>query len=180
MFSVAKANIMEGEVLENPIRLDGIEVDDFRQLLRVMYCTGPPLPPMILTTPQWIAVLNLATMWQFDKYRVHAITRLSAPSAGLTSGERVQLSLKYRIKSWLVPALNELAQRAEPMGLDDCKTLGLEYLLKICRVRERYTHVHCHKCPTATSDQPRRHTHSLKVHRRHRGSVRRGNCWIVS
>ena len=39
MFDVGKADATEGLLPDNPIRLEGISVEDFRQLLRAIYCT---------------------------------------------------------------------------------------------------------------------------------------------
>ena len=39
MFDVGKADATEGLLPDNPIRLDGVSVEDFRQLLRAIYHT---------------------------------------------------------------------------------------------------------------------------------------------
>jgi hypothetical protein len=92
------------------------------------------------TVPQWVAVLKLATMWEFGKYRKLAITRLSSKTEGPEAVERVVLSLKYHVKQWLIPAVHELARRDQPMDLADYAILGAETTLKICKIRERYKH----------------------------------------
>ena len=78
---------IEGSSVENPIHLQGIKADDFRSFLRVLY---PLCVLMILSVKhsrvydkvlfsidqkpvvrfdEWMGVLNLATMWLFQKVR---------------------------------------------------------------------------------------------------------------
>ncbi len=96
-----------------------------------------------LTTKEWIAVLDLATKWKMELYRRTAITCLSTTAARLTPEEELHLALKYRVREWFVPTLNELAQRPEPMGPKEHELLGTDCVLKLCAVRERFPHCTC-------------------------------------
>jgi len=45
--------------------------------------------------------------------------------------ERAALANEYHIDEWLLPALNELAQREEPIGIEEARRLGWETALQI-------------------------------------------------
>lgn len=86
----------------------------------------------------WIAILRLATAWEFNEPRRAAIERLwRDPQMSLA--RRFALALECGIQDRLLPLLVQLAQKEEPMSVDDAQWLGLERVLKICEVRERYT-----------------------------------------
>lgn len=85
-----------------------------------------------------MSVLHLSTMWQMNQYRRIAIKCLSSPSAKLTPEYKFYLAMKFRVKQWFIPSLNELARREKPMGLSEHKWLGTERILKLCEVRERF------------------------------------------
>lgn len=51
--------------------------------------------------------------------------------------ERIVLARQYDIRHWLVPALNELAKRIQPLSPEEGTKLGLETALKLASVRER-------------------------------------------
>lgn len=73
-----------------------------------------------------------------QRYRRTAIKCLSSPSAKLTPEYKFYLAMKFRVKQWFIPSLNELARREKPMGLSEHELLGTESILKLCEVRERY------------------------------------------
>jgi hypothetical protein len=49
---------------------------------------------------------------------------------------KIKLAIDYHVEEWLLPALNSLVQRAEPMDIDDANRLGVDYTLKIAAIRE--------------------------------------------
>ena len=83
-----------------------------------------------------MAVLELATMWEFKHIREIAIRRLTTFKIDAT--EKIRLAMVYRVRGWLLPALNELARRDKPMAKQDVDRLGVECVLKIASIRERY------------------------------------------
>ncbi|KAI6046753.1 hypothetical protein EDC04DRAFT_2887608 [Pisolithus marmoratus] len=140
MFSLPQGDslVVEGSSDEKPIRLDGTNKDDFEQLLKVllyrMYGSQPNLPHSI---EQWTSVLKLSTLWSFEKLRQASMDALI--KCGIGAVDRIILSQQYHIKSWLLPALNELARRPEPITLEEAKRMGIEIALKLASVRERVT-----------------------------------------
>jgi hypothetical protein len=148
---------IDGSDEDHPLRLDGYSAADFRQLMRVL------LPPSVLlllprshltdlaymhhsgsdtseelTTEEWKAVLALSTAWVLDSVRRLAIKQLN--KARFDSVDKLVLAVKYHIDEWVVDTLNKIAQREEPLDITDADRLlpvvGIDYLLKIARVRE--------------------------------------------
>lgn len=89
----------------------------------------------VFTLLEWIAILKLATMWDFEAIRTLAIGGLT-PLLENDPVEKVVLSRTYNVESWLLPALNKLAQRAEPIKPDEAEKLGIVTALNIAAVRE--------------------------------------------
>ncbi|KZP28467.1 hypothetical protein FIBSPDRAFT_779866 [Athelia psychrophila] len=134
---------MEGLSDRHPLLLEGIKEDDFRQLLRVMY----PLTvgrPDGMTSSEWTSVLRLSTMWGFESLRDLAISTLSnlfsVPSftSDLDPVERACLARDYDVDEWLVPALNALAQREDPLSVQEGMRLGWELAMQVANVRESF------------------------------------------
>lgn len=96
-----------------------------------------------LTVMGWITVLYLATKWEMGFYRRAAIACLTSSTLGLVPEIKLHLAMKCRVKAWFIPALNKLAQRPEPMGCDEHTLLGIDCVLKLCAVRERFQHCTC-------------------------------------
>jgi hypothetical protein len=87
-----------------------------------------------LTWQEWTSVLKLATMWQMDKFRELAITSMS--NLQVDPIDKIVIATDYHISEWLLPALNQLAQREAPINVSDVGRLGLDCALKIAEVRE--------------------------------------------
>lgn len=136
MFSlpIAQGSVPDGTNDDHPLVLHGIKKDDFVQLLRVMFPHYDS--EECLSLSQWISVLNLSTMWRFDRLRAIAIRKLSAILDEPI--QRIVLAKTYHVTEWLVPALNALARRAEPLQSLDVDQIGIDYALKIAAVRESF------------------------------------------
>lgn len=85
----------------------------------------------------WTSVLKLSTMWSFDLLRELAIHTM-AELPGVSPVEKAALANEYQIDEWLLPALNELAQREEPISINEAHRLGWEMALQIAAVRESF------------------------------------------
>ena len=96
------------------------------------YGTSPRLPAGVA---QWTSVLKLSTLWEFDELRKAAIDALSTALRN-DPIDRVILSRQFGITTWLLPALNELAQRPESLTIEEANRLGIETALMIASVRE--------------------------------------------
>ncbi|KAF8891869.1 hypothetical protein BD779DRAFT_1621939 [Infundibulicybe gibba] len=130
---------------EKPLRLDGIEEEDFRQLLRVLYPTYNTLMNTLcgrsdassnkLNLGQWTSVLKLSDMW--DMERVKTIAVKSMESLVLSPAERIVLGRQYHVDDWVVQGFVKLVERDDPISLDDGERIGFEWAFKIAAMRER-------------------------------------------
>ncbi|KAI5993147.1 hypothetical protein F5J12DRAFT_858835 [Pisolithus orientalis] len=133
-------NSIEGLSDEMPIRLFGVSKEEFEELLKVLFNRRHGRPPCLPDTiEQWTSVLKLSTAWGFQEIRAAAIDALMV--LDVSAIDKLVLGRKYDIESreWLLPALNELAQRAEPIGFEEANQMGFETALKLASVRERLT-----------------------------------------
>ncbi|KAH7928669.1 hypothetical protein BV22DRAFT_1126329 [Leucogyrophana mollusca] len=124
----------DGSSYEHPIHLDGIKKDDFRQLLKVLFpALGKP-ESQPQTLAEWTPVLKLSSMWEFELVKKVAVEKMQ--SFEIDPVEKACLAKECDVPQWLVPALNEIAKRREPIGVEDVEKLGLDLALKMAAVRE--------------------------------------------
>jgi hypothetical protein len=90
----------------------------------------------VLEQEEWVSVLKLATMWDFEDIRNEAINRVALMTRDPV--EKIVLARTYHVEQWLVPALNDLVRRTEPLSLEEAVKLGWDYTLKIGQVREGF------------------------------------------
>ncbi|KIJ19314.1 hypothetical protein PAXINDRAFT_127452 [Paxillus involutus ATCC 200175] len=126
---------VEGLSDAKPIRLEGVKLDDFEQLLKVLYPGPDGKQELPDGYAQWTSALKLATLWEFDDARKTAIEALEA--LPVPPVDKFAMAMQYDIKDWVPPALNAIAQRPEPIGVGDVDRLGLDVALKIASVREQ-------------------------------------------
>ena len=83
--------------------------------------------------------------------------------------DKVILAQRFDVSTWLVPTLNALAQREEIINLSEANRLGMDWVLKLAKVRERgvsstpqyhtctncaYTGApRCNSCSSTTADR---------------------------
>jgi len=127
----------EGLSDENPIRLEEVSRDDFRQLLRVL-C--PPKrfnsPAPTLSFSEWTSVLKLADMWCMDGVKEHAISNMSA-LPNIDPVDKIVVARDYNIRSWFTPCYQEILQRSQAYTERDVSHLGLETFLLLVNFRDR-------------------------------------------
>ena len=85
---------------------------------------------------EWVSVIKLARMWEFDGVFENSAEKVAYDSVKLSPVEKVALASQYNIEEWLVPGLYELANRPEPICTKDVDILGLDVALKVAAVRE--------------------------------------------
>ncbi|KIK62935.1 hypothetical protein GYMLUDRAFT_163653 [Collybiopsis luxurians FD-317 M1] len=123
---------------ENPIHLEGVLAEDFRQLLRVL-C--PPKrfnhdPIEVLSLSQWTSVLKLADKWCMKAVRDHAISSMEK-LPDIDPVDKVVIARMYNIHFWLAPLFNEILQRPQSFSESDVNRLGLSTVLRLMSVRDR-------------------------------------------
>jgi len=78
-------------------------------------------------------------MWEFDDVHKNSVKKVPYHLVKKSPVEKVALAFQHDIKGWLVPGLDELAKRPEPIGIKDVDLLGLDVALKVAAVRESLT-----------------------------------------
>ncbi|KAI0763125.1 hypothetical protein BD413DRAFT_643822 [Trametes elegans] len=130
----------EGQTDEEPLLLEGVEIDDFYVFLRVMfdpYYLHEETEPK-LTKEHWTAVLKLATKWQFTRLRLSAIKNLRPLLSMQNAVEWICLSRQYGVGEWLCDALYALMQRSAALTLAEAELLGLNTVVQMGKAREEY------------------------------------------
>lgn len=86
-----------------------------------------------MTKEQWISVLKLSSMWDFDSFREKAIKELARVVREPVA--RIALARTFHIPNWMEPALHALAQQ-ETISAAELETLGWATAAKLMQVRE--------------------------------------------
>ncbi|KAF5391754.1 hypothetical protein D9757_001731 [Collybiopsis confluens] len=127
----------EGLVDRNPIRIDGVSKDDFRQLLRVL---SPPQrfmePVPTLSFSEWTSVLKLADMWCMEKVKSHAISTMDG-LPDIDPVDKVVTARQFDIRSWLTPSFNEILRRPQSFSESDLERLGAPTFFLLLQFRDR-------------------------------------------
>jgi hypothetical protein len=88
------------------------------------------------SAPQWIAILDLSTRWEFDDIKRLAIKQLLEHK--IESVEKITLEHKYKIpRQWAYDAYIDLCSRQSPLASDEAERLGIETAMLINQARER-------------------------------------------
>ncbi|KAG9096901.1 hypothetical protein FRC06_008205 [Ceratobasidium sp. 370] len=135
MFSLGDATPVSGEGSENnPIKLSGIQPDDFEKLLTMLYTfhysNDKPAEDASLLMP----ALRLANMWNFSELRA-----LLIPLAEKTLGDvdKIVYAREFGATEWLAPAHVQLCMRDTPLTKEEAAKVGMDSLLIISHLREK-------------------------------------------
>ncbi|KAJ3773307.1 hypothetical protein FB446DRAFT_641968, partial [Lentinula raphanica] len=129
--------LTDGLTRENPIILNGISRNDFRQLLRVLcFPRNFKSEPEVLSFPQWEAVLRLSKKWGMNEVKTHAISTV-AKLPNVDPVDKIVLARTYDIHSWLAPAFNDILQRSRSLTEGDVEKLGVPTAVRLMGLRDR-------------------------------------------
>ncbi|KAH9938542.1 uncharacterized protein B0H18DRAFT_18687 [Fomitopsis serialis] len=123
----------EGQVDNNPIRLDGTRSIDMERFLSILY------PPRIghydlKTTDEWASVLELAHKWQFDSICELVADRLPQVASLV---DQIILGRRYGLEEMLLSARVRLCEREAPISLEEGRRLGLDECIVVGEVRQK-------------------------------------------
>ena len=82
---------------------------------------------------QWTSILDLSTRWGFTSIRDLAVRCIEPPN----SLNRLLLARKHGVEHWVLPALLELCQRPEPLGLEEAHLMDFEDVVLVGSVRQK-------------------------------------------
>ncbi|KAF9021719.1 hypothetical protein BDP27DRAFT_355934 [Rhodocollybia butyracea] len=127
----------EGSSDENPILLEDVSQEDFRQLLRVL---SPPQkfrePNPNLSFSEWTSVLKLADKYLMDVVKEHAIETMSS-LPNIDPVDKIIVANKYNVRAWLIPSFNSILQRSQSLTLHDLDRLGPQTFVRLVGIRDR-------------------------------------------
>lgn len=122
----------EGASDDSPIVLEGVEVDDFKALLRFLYPKEQGSTAH-LSQKEWMGIHALAHMWGFEEAR-------KASRAFLVDMEdsiaKIELASRYNYDDWMRKAYEELAKRPDPLSIEEARRIGMDAAFHIAQVRE--------------------------------------------
>jgi hypothetical protein len=87
-----------------------------------------------LSSEEWISVLKLSTLWNFEEARRSAINNLPFTDVDHPV-MRIELAMTYKVRQWFLPALQKLATQEHGLKTEDVQRLGLEFALKVAELR---------------------------------------------
>ena len=76
-------------------------------------------PESSFSRDQWVSVLKLSTEWEFHALRTAAIDHLTTLNGSIDPVDKLVMAIKYKITEWMLPTLLKLAQRAEPISMEE-------------------------------------------------------------
>ncbi|KAI0295261.1 hypothetical protein BC826DRAFT_1009140 [Russula brevipes] len=122
----------EGATSPGPvISLENVKSKDFDALLSVLYPLNFNVPDEY-SFEELSSILDLSTRWGFTSIRDLAIRCLKPPSPH----QRLILGRKYSVKQWILPALQALCERPQPLTLDEARVMDFEDVVLVGSVRE--------------------------------------------
>ncbi|CAE6436045.1 unnamed protein product, partial [Rhizoctonia solani] len=137
MFNLPKVDgdeSKEGFSPEHPIVMEGVTASDFEALLKVLY-TSPTSGNQVIPGPIVIPAFRLANMWNFAELRAYL---LPFAERGLSEADKIVFARQFDIKEWLAPAHTRLCQREDHLTTEEARKLGVDSVLFISRMREKY------------------------------------------
>ncbi|KAG8941935.1 hypothetical protein FRC03_003851 [Tulasnella sp. 419] len=139
----------EGQVDENPIKLEGATSFQFESLLKLFDLSSVFHGSDDAAYDHWAAILHLATMWDNSELRERAIQEIERLKPN--PAKSIHLSQKYDVPKWMEPACIELCKKEGPITAEEVALIGVPLLLNLCPIRERLaslsnTVVECRPC----------------------------------
>ncbi|PFH47358.1 hypothetical protein AMATHDRAFT_67826 [Amanita thiersii Skay4041] len=137
----------DGSSDDHPLKLDGVKAADFTHILRCLYpmrqFSAPTKGPgrYIKKLEEWLAIFRLAAMWDMEAVRAKAVSELT-PLLTNKPALQVSLAVEHQVTEWLVPGLNKLVQREDPIDREDINMIGLDFALKVMTLREDCAAMH--------------------------------------
>jgi hypothetical protein len=87
------------------------------------------------TLDEWTSVFKLAALWDMEDVKAEAIQKMT-PLLENQPAKQVKFSLEHDVGEWLIPGLQRLVRREEPLNRNDVDLIGLDYALKVMALRE--------------------------------------------
>ncbi|ETW77471.1 hypothetical protein HETIRDRAFT_480130 [Heterobasidion irregulare TC 32-1] len=129
--------MVQGETDADPITLQGVTQEEFEALLDVFYDSNHDGYSKI-TLQQWMHILSIASVFQFDNIRERAIREITKHEPNLDAMQEIELALKHEVRQWALEGLAKLLLRPEVLDEDEASRLPLGMVVKLWKAREEY------------------------------------------
>ncbi|CAE6432758.1 unnamed protein product [Rhizoctonia solani] len=142
-----------GSSPDHPIVIKGVAASDFAALLQVLYESHFSRNQHIPETPLIIPSFRLTHLLNFSELRTYL---LPLAEKNLDDVDKITFAREFDIKEWLAPAHVRLCQREKPLSTEEARKLGVDSVLILWRMRERYrsrsydNKVYCYSCAGMT------------------------------
>ncbi|KAH6913082.1 hypothetical protein BKA70DRAFT_1421345 [Coprinopsis sp. MPI-PUGE-AT-0042] len=124
---------LDGQENRTAVELIDIEVDDFKNFLKVLlpkhsrYGAQPRV-----TTVEWLSTLKLASKWHFNDLRKVAIAELSQTALGPI--EQICLAREHYVSAWLLEGYEGLVHRGTGITEGEAETIGWRTALRLSAI----------------------------------------------
>ncbi|ESK97223.1 hypothetical protein Moror_17879 [Moniliophthora roreri MCA 2997] len=126
----------EGATDDNPIRLEGVKCLDFERFARALCPTENPLLQQTSerTRDEWMSILRLSTMWDFQEMRWIAIGKLE--TFHMTPLEKVLLGREFAVSDWQWDGYVDLITRPNAPTMEEASKIGYADSIQLFQIRE--------------------------------------------
>ncbi|KAM6493190.1 hypothetical protein JOM56_011324, partial [Amanita muscaria] len=139
MFSIPQLEGIEpdGSSDEQPLILEGIEKQDFIQLLRILYTQVQRTPGHGFSLDQWKSVLKLSNLYGMIELKNLVVDYMTPLLEAESPSLQIHLAKVYDVPKWLQPAKTRLVERSNPIDKNDVRLIGPTFALEVCALREK-------------------------------------------
>lgn len=139
MFSLPPTAHPEGITDDNPIHLplpEDVSLDGFVAFLKVIYPLEiPPVEPEGFQ--DWKAILQLASLWEFDSIQTLAFSKLDMYSGlGTHALDCIRLGREFDRESWIIQGYHNFIRRDLPPSNEEAAVLEWPVAAELFRIRE--------------------------------------------
>ncbi|KAF9644295.1 hypothetical protein BDM02DRAFT_3103164, partial [Thelephora ganbajun] len=122
--------LKQGTGDDNPLVLPGVTINEFEALLDYFYYRKARSPQ-----EYWILLLSIATRYDFDEIREHAIREISSLVPPVDPIRLVRLAFNHDVSQWLEKAYTSLCTRPHPLTPSEATKIGPAVARRIGRCR---------------------------------------------
>lgn len=87
----------------------------------------------------WAGVLRLSKLWEIPRAASDASNALE--SLVTSPARRIQLAREFNIPGWQISAFEDLIKSDSQLTMEDAQMLGIESVLRVTHLRERYGYI---------------------------------------
>ncbi|KAM6501888.1 hypothetical protein JOM56_001865, partial [Amanita muscaria] len=139
MFKIPQPEGIEsdGSSDERPLILEGIEKQDFIQLLRFLYPQFQGAAGHGFSLDHWKSVLKLSNLYSMTEVKDLAVDCLTPLLEAESPSLQIHLAQVHNVSKWLKPAKARLIERSNPIDENDVRLIGSTLALEVCAQREK-------------------------------------------